>query len=144
MVDPSRISALNGALELMHFAYREMIAGPDKVLEQRGLGRVHHRILYFVARKPGVRVGELQATLAITKQALHPPLQQLVRGGLVEVAPSPTSGRVKLLRLSRSGGQLEARLTGPQRAWFERTFVAVGEEDEAAFRRVLGRLSGKT
>ena len=43
---------LDQAWELMHFALRAVIASPDQMLEKRGLSRVHHRILFFVARQP--------------------------------------------------------------------------------------------
>ena len=50
-------SAAGTAIELMHFAYRAMIAKPDQVLAARGFTRVHHRVLYFVARSPETSVG---------------------------------------------------------------------------------------
>ena len=50
MRDASRQAALDAAIELMYFAYRAMVAKPDRLLAGRGLGRAHHRILYFVAR----------------------------------------------------------------------------------------------
>ena len=32
--------------ELLFFAYRDFINDPDKVLEQYGFGRAHHRVLH--------------------------------------------------------------------------------------------------
>ena len=55
----------------MHFALRAVIAEPDRILAARGLTRMHHRILFFVAHSPGMSVGELQTTLDVTKQALN-------------------------------------------------------------------------
>jgi len=42
MQDSQRRIALDGAVELMHFAYRAMTARPDALLASRGLSRVHH------------------------------------------------------------------------------------------------------
>ena len=36
---------LRQGVELMFFAYRDMISDADKVLESRGYGRAHHRCL---------------------------------------------------------------------------------------------------
>ena len=72
---PKGQAELNEAWRVMHFALRAVIAGPDRILATRGLTRMHHRILFFVAHTPGMSVGELQATLDVTKQALNAPLR---------------------------------------------------------------------
>jgi len=140
-VDQSRESQLNGALELMHFGYRRFIAPPDRILARYGFGRVHHRVLYFVGRNPGLRIGELIRILGVTKQALHRPLRQLVDGGWVESRPAPHSGRMKLLSLSRKGIRLESQLSGDQRVRFDRVFRAVGPAAERAWREVMRRVA---
>jgi DNA-binding MarR family transcriptional regulator len=141
MVDLKRVGELNQALLALHFAFREVIEEPDKILAKRGLGRVHHRVLFFIAQSPGLRVGELVAALAVSKQALHQPLQQLVRAGLVAAAPSPASGRVKLLRLTPAGAALEDRLSGIQRARFAAAFAAAGITAEKGWRAVMRELA---
>ena len=50
MVDPNNQDTLNEALELFHFAFRAFTTGPDAILAEQGLQRVHHRILYFVVQ----------------------------------------------------------------------------------------------
>ena len=74
----SRQDELNAAIELLHFSYRTMIGEPDRLLARRRLGRMHHRVLYFVARSPGASVGELTRTLGVSKQALNAPLRRLL------------------------------------------------------------------
>jgi DNA-binding MarR family transcriptional regulator len=105
---------LREAIELLYFGYREFTAGPDRILAQRGLNRVHHRILYFVGRNEDVSVSELLAILAVSKQALNAPLRQLVSMGLVSNQPSDRDRRVKELNLTAEGRRLERRLTGTQ------------------------------
>jgi len=140
-VDQSRESQLNGALELLHFGYRRFVATPDRLLGRYGFGRVHHRILYFVGRNPGLSVGELIRVLGVTKQALNRPLRQLTDGGWIETSPAPHSRRMKLLRLSRKGIRLESQLSGDQRARFDRVFRGVGADAEQAWREVMRRLA---
>lgn len=126
---------------LLFFAFHALTADPDRILSERGLSRVHHRILYFVARAPGLRVGELVATLAVSKQALNRPLRELVQGGLVALSTPAHNRRARELRLTAAGAQLERRLTGVQRQRFERAFAAAGVEAEQGWREVMRRLS---
>ncbi len=126
---------------LLFFAFRRLTEEPDRVLAARGLGRVHHRILYFVARNPTVHIGGLLEILQVSKQALHRPLRQLVRRGLVSSTVSPVNRRSKQLALTREGRALELRLTGSQRRRFARVFREVGPEIEVAWRKVMRRLS---
>ena len=74
----SRETLLRLAIEQFYFGYRAFTALPDRILSQRGLGRVHHRILYFVGRNPKISVNDLLGMLSVTKQALNAPLRQLI------------------------------------------------------------------
>lgn len=132
---------MRAAIELLYFAYREFTVGPDRVLAQRGLGRMHHRILYFVARNPGVSVTGLLRTLAISKQALHAPLRQLVGMGLIDSSSDPGDARVRQLTLSAEGRRLESRLTATQAQMVAAAFAAVGPEAAAGWFAVMRRLA---
>ena len=83
MLDPDREASLRRAIEELYFGYRAFTALPDKMLAQRGLGRTHHRVLYFVRRDPGISIGELLAVLEVTKQAIHRPIKDLEERGLL-------------------------------------------------------------
>jgi DNA-binding MarR family transcriptional regulator len=128
-------------LALLHFAFRAVVKGPDEILARRGLGRVHHRILFFVARFPGCTVSELYATLQITKQALHGPLQALVRAKLVASRADPANGRLRRLSLTPAGAALEERLSGAQRAMFAAVFRQAGPQAAAGWHRVMRALA---
>lgn len=138
---PEREAELFAAIELFFFAFRAFTAKPDAILAERGLARLHHRILYFVARRPGQRVSDLLATLGVSKQALHGPLKQLVELGLVQVAADASDGRARCLSLSAEGGGLEARLSQTQRALMAQVFASQGEAAEAAWRQVMAGLA---
>lgn len=140
MVDPKREAALREAIEAFFFAYRAFTAGPDRILGERGLGRVHHRILYFVGRSPGIAINALLDTLGVTKQALNAPLRQLVEMKLVSVRTAAHDRRYRELRLTREGERLEARLTGTQMAHLGATFAAAGGGAEAGWRAVMRRM----
>lgn len=140
-IDPIREGELNRAAELFLFAYRSYTAEPDRVLEGRGLQRVHHRILYFVGRNPGIPVNGLLAVLRVTKQALNAPLRQLVEMGLVDSQASATDGRVRELRLTSEGARLESSLSGGQRRRLEAIFRDLGPDAEASWREVMRRLA---
>lgn len=139
--DPKRDSELNAALELVFHGFRSLTARPDRILEARGLQRVHHRILYFVARRPGLSVGELLAILHVSKQALNAPLRQLQEMRLVDSSPYPLDRRVRLLQLTASGTKLERVLSGTQRRHLEKVFSKIGPTGESGWREVMELLS---
>jgi DNA-binding MarR family transcriptional regulator len=142
MTDPSsaRERKLNLALALMHFGFRKMIEEPDRLLSQRGFGRVHHRVLFFVARRPRLSVGSLLAILDITKQSLHRPMQDLLRAGLLIAEPDPKNRRVKRLSLTAAGSSYEDQLSGIQREMFARIFATRGSHAEKGWRLVMDQL----
>lgn len=140
MVDLKRQDELRGAIELLYFAYRGFTDRPDRILERRGLGRVHHRILYFIGRRPDVSVRGLLDLLAVSKQALNAPLRQLMEMSLVSALTDPDDRRVKNLRLTPEGQRLEAELTGAQMRHLQTAFDRVGADAEAGWRAVMGEL----
>jgi DNA-binding MarR family transcriptional regulator len=73
-----REEELRQGIELLYFAYRGFTEEPDAILADYGFGRAHHRVIYFVGRRPGITVSELLATLRITKQSLSRVLGQLI------------------------------------------------------------------
>lgn len=134
---------LDEAWELMHFALRAVIAQPDKMLEKRGLSRVHHRILFFVARQPELAVNQLLQVLGVSKQALNQPLRQLYVQGLVAYTPAAHDKRQRRLALTDAGRTLEQRLTEPQRLLFDRALGSGGPRGEAAWRRVMRTMASE-
>lgn len=142
--NPARDAQLHAAIELFFFAFRAFTARPDEILAERGLARLHHRILYFVARRPGLRVGDLLATLGISKQALHAPLRQLVEAELVEIQIDEQDRRARCLSLTGQGAELEARLSRTQREIMAQVFGQEGEAAEQGWRRIMENLAGQT
>lgn len=134
----SREAMLHLVIEHFYFAYRAFTAQPDRILEQRGLGRVHHRILYFVGRNPRISVNALLALLNVSKQALNVPLRQLAEMGLVAMTAAEHDRRVRQLTLTPAGAKLEARLTGTQMKQLQAVFAQAGAGAEVGWRRVMG------
>jgi len=134
MLDPKRTAELHAAIELMFFGYRAMVARADRLLEARGLTRVHHRIVYFVARLREPRVNELLRVLGVTKQALNGPLRDLYVQQLVTFVRDGKDARVKRLSLTPAGRRLEGRLSALQRQQFAAIFAAAGADSEQGWR----------
>lgn len=133
----ARQAELRESIELFFFGYRSFTARPDQILARRGLSRVHHRILYFVGREPDISINRLLATLAVSKQALNLPLRSLLEAGLVTVEPAEHDRRVRQLRLSAEGEQLEAQLTGTQMRQLAEVFASAGSEAETRWRALM-------
>ena len=134
---------LRSAIERFYFGYRAFTELPDRILNQRGLGRVHHRILYFVGRSPRMSVNDLLSVLCVTKQALNAPLRQLIEMRLVAMETAEHDRRVRELVLTQIGVKLEAQLTGTQMKQLQSVFLQAGPEAEAGWHQVMRCLSAR-
>lgn len=125
------------AMELLFYGYRDFTAGPDAILAELGMGRAHHRVLYFVGRHRNITVSELLAILAITKQSLGRVLKPLIAGGYVTQTPGRADRRQRLLALTPAGEALERRLFERQRETLARAFREAGGAAVEGFRKVM-------
>jgi DNA-binding MarR family transcriptional regulator len=128
---------MDGALLLMHFAFRGLVSHADQYLEKHGLSRVHHRILYVLARTDGISVGGLLETLGITKQALHRPMKYLQENGYVVAERDAVEHRVKLLRLTPKGTRMERTASDHERAAMQAALGNMSPTAQKAWREVM-------
>jgi DNA-binding MarR family transcriptional regulator len=129
--------ALRQAIELLFFAYRDFTGDADTVLAGYGFGRAHHRVIYFVGRRPGITVGELLAILEITKQSLARVLGQLMREGFVVQRTDAGDRRRRRLYLTATAEALERTLTERQSARLAAAWASAGDAAASGFRAVL-------
>jgi DNA-binding MarR family transcriptional regulator len=135
-----REAEVRRGIELLYFGYGAMIRGADRILAARGLGRAHHRALYFVARQPGLPVSDLLRLLAITKQSLSRVLADLQREGLVEARIGEVDRRQRLLRLTPAGAALETELFEALRERVASAYAQAGQQAVTGFWAVLSGL----
>jgi DNA-binding MarR family transcriptional regulator len=119
-----REEELRTAQDMISLAMRDLNAAPDAILAELGYGRAHHRCMHWVARRPGLKVGELLAVLDITKQSLGRVLGPMLEDGYVAQVRGQQDRRERLLTLTEKGQALERRLYESQR---ERLIVAYRE-----------------
>jgi len=124
-------------IELLYFGYGNLTRSADIVLDGYGLGRAHHRALYFIARQPGLTVGDLLRLLAITKQSLGRVLGELTERGFVETSSGDIDRRQKLLRLTETGAALEGELFDRFRERLSAAYRHAGQEAVTGFWQVL-------
>ena len=141
MVDQNNQNSLNAALELFHFAFRAFTSGPDAILAEQGLARVHHRILYFVGRNPAISVNALLKILGVSKQALNGPLRALKELDLIAANADEFDKRIKRLTLTSSGQVLENRLSQSQRELMTQVFSDAGSDAEQQWRTIMQKLA---
>ncbi len=132
-----REAEIRRGVELLYFGYSHMTRVIDARLDEEGLGRAHHRALYFIARQPGLTVSTLLALLSVTKQSLGRVLGELTTRGLVESRIGRDDRRQRLLRLTESGAGLEAELFEALRARVSAAYVEAGPAAVAGFWQVL-------
>lgn len=135
-----RDSEVRKGIELLYFGYGAMIRGADRILARQGLGRAHHRALYFIARQPGLAVSDLLRLLSITKQSLSRVLSDLVQHGLVESRTGEADRRRRLLTLTASGMALEAELLEALRERVAAAYAQAGQQAVTGFWAVLAGL----
>ncbi len=102
---------LKELMEIFFFSYQAFTKQADDKLDEIGLGRAHHRIIYFVGANPGLSVSELLSILKITKQSLSRVLNQLEIEGYIERKIDKNDQRKRLLALTEKGIILEEELT---------------------------------
>jgi len=150
---PEGLQTLTETIELMFFAYRDFTGEADAILEQKGFGRAHHRVIYFVTRHPGLSVADLLGILKITKQSLARVLKQLIDEGYIDQRPGPSDRRRRLLFATQRGADLAQTLTelqmrriadaldatGPDAASHVHAFLEgmISKEERAAVRELL-------
>lgn len=135
------LDPLDHALELLHFGFRGLTVEADAFLETQGLSRVHHRILYVIARAAEINVGELAATLGVSKQAVHRPLTHLFERELVGYSRAPERHRFKLLALTEHGQALEQQATELERKTLRQAFAQTDEAGQSAWTAVMQALA---
>jgi DNA-binding MarR family transcriptional regulator len=124
-------------VELLYFGYTRLTRSIDQGLAQHGLGRAHHRALYFIARQPNLTVSELLRFLGITKQSLGRVINDLTSKGLVLTKAGDSDRRQKLLRLTDEGAAFETQLFESLRTGVAAAYGAAGQESVTGFWRVL-------
>ena len=113
--------------ELFFFAYRDFVGDADRLLEAYGFGRAHHRVLYFVSRRPGLTIAELLEILRITKQSLNRVLRELVDKNFVEIQAGALDRRRRQLYATPDGERLALRLALVQTRRFALALEQLGD-----------------
>jgi DNA-binding MarR family transcriptional regulator len=113
-------------IELFFFAYRDFVSDPDRILADYGFGRAHHRVLHFVARRPGLAIADLLEVLRITKQSLNRVLKELIDKGFVEQRQGIADRRQRLLFPTAAGQDLGLRLAQIQTRRIARALADLG------------------
>ncbi len=132
-----REAELRRGMELLYFGHSHLTRSVDQGLADEGLGRAHHRALYFIARKPDMTVSELLSLLAITKQSLGRVLNELVDRKLVEIRAGERDRRQRLLRLTRDGAAMESELFEAVRERMSAAYASAGQAAVSGFWAVL-------
>ena len=132
---------LRRGMELLYFGYSHYTRSIDEDLARYGLGRAHHRAVYFIARRPGLTVSELLSILAITKQSLGRVLNELTERQLVETRPGERDRRQRLLFLTEAGIKMETELFEAGRKRMSAAYARAGQNAVSGFWAVLEGLA---
>ncbi|MET0169083.1 MAG: MarR family transcriptional regulator [Aliihoeflea sp.] len=127
-------------IELFFFAYRDFISDPDAILDKLGMGRAHHRVVYFVCRQPGMMVGDLLDILKITKQSLARVLKQMIDEGYIRQMAGAKDRRERRLYPTLAGRELALALSQPQSQRIAHAMEPLSQEARAGVMQFLQRM----
>ena len=137
-----REAQIRHAQDMFFLANRDFAGCADAVLREHGLGRAHHRALHFIARDPGLPVGDLLSVLGVTKQSLARVLAPLIAQDLVRQSAGRADRRQRLLTLTEAGTALERALFERQRERLLAAYRDAGGPAVEGFRRVMRGVMG--
>lgn len=143
MADPNsaalylRPGEIRRGVELLYFGHGNLLRAIDGQLAADGLGRAHHRALYFIARQGRLTVSDLLRLLGITKQSLGRVLKDLTARNLIESGTPAEDRRMRYLSLTAAGRALEASLFEDLRERLGAAYRAAGPEAVGGFWQVL-------
>jgi DNA-binding MarR family transcriptional regulator len=124
-------------VELLYFGYSHLTRAIDAHLATQGLGRAHHRALYFIARQPDLTVSDLLKLLNITKQSLGRVINDLRSRDLIENRAGATDRRQRLLRLTPAGTAFEAALFQYLHTKMSGAYLEAGDSAVPGFWQIL-------
>jgi DNA-binding MarR family transcriptional regulator len=127
-------------IELFFFAYRDFVSDPDRILDEYGFGRAHHRVLHFVSRNPGLTIAELLDILRITKQSLNRVLKELLEKDFIESRMGTADRRQRLLYATPQGHDLALKLAKLQTRRIMRALSEMEPDAKELVSRYLLRL----
>src|SRR5690606_21921794 len=127
MIDLKNTTTQQTAMEAFFFGYQAFTAKADEILARRGLSRVHHRILFFIVKYPGLSMKELRAYLGVSKQTLNAPPRQLMEMDLVQSLAAEDDKRKRLLGFTAEGAKLEQAMRREQTKLLQRAFSEAWE-----------------
>jgi DNA-binding MarR family transcriptional regulator len=130
-------------MDLLLFVNIHHLRRADETLAALGLGRAHHRVLYFVARQPNAPVAALLAILGITKQSFGRVGKELIQKNLLRQRPGERDRRQRLLSLTPEGVALEQELFQELHDNIARAYAASGPDAVSGFWIVSQYLIGE-
>lgn len=134
---------LNRCLEHMHFAFRNLVREPDRILAEHGLSRAHHRALYCIGHYTP-SVGGLAKRLGVSNQAVHSTMRDLLSRNLIRSQLDPKNRRSRRLTLTPKGRRLELKINGIQQDMFAAVAKIVGKAKMKAWATVMDTLASQS
>ena len=135
-----RDDVIRGGMDLLLFAHKSHLRHADGELGALGLGRAHHRALYFLGGYPEISVSELLDVLCVSKQSLGRVMRDLMDRGLVCGRVGERDRRQKLLSLTDKGRALENALFEHLRSNMANAYQAAGETAVTGYWIVMQQL----
>lgn len=127
---------------LVH-CYQAFVAQSDTHIRSLGLTPAQFDIVATLGNTSGMTATELGEKTLITKGTLTGVVDRLTERGWVERAAHDTDRRCQIVRLTRSGNQLFARVFPAHMAFLNTCFAGATAADHAHWRAALNSLQSR-
>lgn len=117
-------------LSTIFFAYQQFSSMID--LGQYNLNKTQHRIIYSISELNIASMGKLLKLLNISKQALNVSVRDLISQNLITEVRSEKDKRIRILKLTRKGTELNQKINQEQTAQIDALFKKVDNNWEQA------------
>jgi len=113
----------------------------EKLLNPYGLTTEQFHILKSTSARAGISQSQLCVSVGKKPANITRLLDRLEKKGWIERQPNPADRRSSLVYLTREGERMIAEVSNEFESYASWFVEGVGQEEERAFRRVLGKIN---
>lgn len=132
---------IDGSLELLYFGLQGLTRKTSYSMAVHDLTKIHHLILFVVARRDGVVLSELCASFGMTPADLYRPVRRLRDIGFIATTRDPLRTRCKVMRITARGRQVESEASEAERKVMRDAFEHAGDAAASGWASVMTVIS---
>lgn len=125
---------------LIRRLFRAMAQTADQYLESLGVSASERAVMEFLVKEEKLTVPQLAAKYGVSRQHVQVTVNALLENRLVQLEDNPQHKRSPLIRLSKKGVRLFARIAEKDEQAIRQAFSNIGKAECRKTRQTLERL----